>query len=57
MTKERVSMTFLLSVTALALGFGLVIMKPFLKPMLFALVIAVVFYPLHARVKRWVRKS
>jgi len=56
-TKERVSMTFLLSVTALALGFGLVIMKPFLKPMLFALVIAVVFYPLHARVKRWVRKS
>jgi len=48
---------FLLCVTALVLGLGFVIMKPFLKPMLFALVIAIVFYPLHARVKRWVRNA
>jgi len=51
-TRNRISLLFLLSLTAVTLCFGLVIMRPFLKPILFALALAMVFHPLHT----WVRK-
>ena len=52
MTRNRISLIFLLSLAAVILCFGLVIMRPFLKPILFALALAMVFHPLHT----WVRK-
>jgi predicted PurR-regulated permease PerM len=51
-TRNWISLVFLLSLTAVTLGFGLVIVRPFLKPILFALALAMVFHPLHT----WVRK-
>ena len=55
MTRNRTSLVFLLSLTAVTLGFGLVIMRPFLKPILFALALAMVFHPLHTWVRRRIR--
>jgi len=51
-TENRTSLIFLLGLAAVTFCFGLVIMRPFLKPILFALVLAMVFHPLHT----WVRK-
>jgi predicted PurR-regulated permease PerM len=53
MTRNRTSIVFLLSLTALALALGLVIMRPFLKPILFALALAMVFHPLYTWVRKW----
>ena len=55
MTRNRTSLVFLLSLTAVTLCFGLVIMRPFLKPILFALALAMVFHPLHTWVRRRIR--
>jgi predicted PurR-regulated permease PerM len=54
MTKNRASQLFLLSLTAVVLCFGFMIMKPFLKPIVIAAAIAIVFYPLHNQVRRLV---
>jgi predicted PurR-regulated permease PerM len=56
-TRNRTSLVFLLSLTAVTLCFGLVIMRPFLKPILFALALAMVFHPLHGWVRKWIRKE
>jgi predicted PurR-regulated permease PerM len=52
MTTNRNSIVFLLSLATLTLALGLVIMWPFLKPILFALALAMVFHPFHT----WVCK-
>jgi predicted PurR-regulated permease PerM len=43
---------FLLALTALALYLCYILVAPFLKPILFALIFAVVFYPAHAQIRR-----
>lgn len=52
MVRKRVTVIFLLTVTAVALYFCYLLFQPFLKPLLYAMVIAVVFSPLHARIHR-----
>jgi predicted PurR-regulated permease PerM len=51
MVKKRATTIFLLSLTAIALYFCYLIAKPFLKPAVLAGVIAVIFYPLHSRIR------
>jgi predicted PurR-regulated permease PerM len=51
----RAKLPFLLSATAVALYFCYLMAKPFLNPIIFAIVIAIVFYPVHRRVQGTVR--
>jgi predicted PurR-regulated permease PerM len=54
-TRGRVAPVFLLGLIALALYFCYLLVAPFLKPVLFALIFAVVFYPAHAQIRHWTR--
>ena len=53
--KYRAGLVFLLVLTAIALYFCYVLLAPFLRPILFSAVLAVLFYPLHSRVLRRIR--
>src|SRR5689334_6161547 len=53
MVRKRVTVIFLLALTAVALYFCYLIFSPFLKPLLTAIVIAVVFFPVHAKIQRY----
>jgi len=55
MTKERTSLVFLLLLVGIALFFCYLLVAPFLKPIIFSIVLAVLSYPLHARIHRWIR--
>lgn len=55
MSAKRTSLAFLISVTAATLCLVVVIMRPFLKPILFALALALVFYPVHASIQKRIR--
>ena len=55
MIKKRLTIIFLVSVTALSLYFCYVLFSPFIKPLLSAAVIAIVFYPIHLRIQRALR--
>ncbi|HKG20817.1 MAG TPA: AI-2E family transporter, partial [Blastocatellia bacterium] len=55
MVKKRITIIFLLFVTAFFLYLSFVIFNPFLKPLFTAVVIAVVFFPVQARMLRIVR--
>lgn len=55
MVRKRVTVIFLLSLTAVALYFCYLLFQPFLKPLLYAVVIAVIFSPLHAKIHRVIR--
>ncbi|MFP5265146.1 MAG: AI-2E family transporter [Blastocatellia bacterium] len=55
MTKKRMTLIFLFSMTAFALYLCYLLFKPFLSPLLSALVIAIVFFPVHSRMQRVVR--
>ncbi|HEV2176396.1 MAG TPA: AI-2E family transporter [Terriglobia bacterium] len=55
MIKKRVTIIFLLGLTAVALYFCYVIAEPFMKPIITAAVIAIIFYPVHARLHKAVR--
>lgn len=52
MMKKRVTLIFLLALTSCALYLCYLLFKPFLSPLLSALVIAIVFFPVHARMQR-----
>ncbi len=54
-TNSRTGLFFLLAVTAVALCFCYVLAAPFLKSILFSMVLAVLSYPLHSRIHRRVR--
>ena len=54
-TKNRAGLAFLLGLTAIALYFCYVLVAPFLKPILFSAVLAILCYPLHSRVLRRIR--
>ena len=55
MVKRRVTIIFLTAMTAVALYFSYLLFQPFLKPLLAAVVIAVVFSPVHSHIQRWLR--
>jgi predicted PurR-regulated permease PerM len=55
MTKERTSLVFLLILVGIALFFCYLLVAPFLKPIIFSIVLAILSYPLHARIRRWIR--
>ena len=52
MTKKRSTIIFLLLLTAVALYFCFILATPFLSSIAWAMVIAVMFFPLHKRVGR-----
>jgi predicted PurR-regulated permease PerM len=55
--KRRPTLVFLLIVTAIALVFCFILFRPFLYPLLSALIIGIVFAPLHSRVERTIRPA
>jgi predicted PurR-regulated permease PerM len=55
MNKNRPTLIFLVVLSILALALCILLFSPFLKPVLSAIVIAVVLYPVHARIHRIVR--
>jgi predicted PurR-regulated permease PerM len=54
-TKNRAGLVFLLSLTAVALYLCYVLIVPFLRPILFSAVLAILFYPLHSRLLHRIR--
>ena len=55
MTKNRATLVFLIALTAIALYLCYLLVAPFLKPILFSLILAIIFYPAHARIHQHVR--
>jgi predicted PurR-regulated permease PerM len=55
MVKKRVTLIFLSALTALALAGCFILFRPFLYPLVSALIIGIVFAPVHHRVERLVR--
>ena len=54
MTKKQSTLAFLIIITAVALYFCYLLAVPFYKPILTSVVLAIVFYPAHARIRRWI---
>jgi predicted PurR-regulated permease PerM len=52
MLNKRVTLIFLLTLTAISLYLSYLLFRPFLSPMLSALVIGIVFFPVHSRMQR-----
>ncbi len=55
--RRRATIIFLLALSAVTLWFCYLIARPFLKPVFFAVVLAIVFHPLHARLHRLIRNA
>ncbi len=55
MPKNRITLAFLAALTAIALYFCYLLVAPFLRPIVFSIILAIVFYPVHARIHRWIR--
>ncbi len=55
MIKKRITLIFLLIVTAFALYLSYLLFEPFLAPLFSAVVIAVVFYPVQARMHQLIK--
>jgi predicted PurR-regulated permease PerM len=53
MSSKRTTIIFLSVLLLVVLGLAFVITQSFLKPFAFAIILAVVFYPLHERLLRW----
>lgn len=54
-TNNRAALVFLLGLITVALYLCYLLIAPFLKPLMFSIVIAVLFYPLHARIGHKIR--
>jgi predicted PurR-regulated permease PerM len=54
-TRSQAALPFLLGLTALSLYLCYLLVASFLKPILFALIFAIVFYPAHAQIRHWIR--
>lgn len=54
-TRNRATVIFLLSLTTIALYLCYLLVAPFLKPIAFAIILAVVFYRVHSHVREWTR--
>lgn len=55
MYSRKTTLWFLGTSVLIVLGFALVITRPFLSPVAAAIILAVVFYPVHKRALRWTR--
>jgi predicted PurR-regulated permease PerM len=55
-SRRQTTLIFLAGLTAIAIVFCFLLVAPFLKVIAFSAIIAIIFYPLHARVRRWMRK-
>ncbi len=53
MHNKRTTIIFLSALMLIVLALAFVITRSFLKPFAFAIILAVVFYPLHERILRW----
>jgi len=53
MTNKRTTIIFLSVLLLIVLGLAFVITRSFLRPIAFAIILAVVFYPAHERLLRW----
>jgi predicted PurR-regulated permease PerM len=53
MNSKRTTIIFLSALMLIVLALAFVITQSFLKPFAFAIILAVVFYPLHERLLRW----
>jgi predicted PurR-regulated permease PerM len=53
--RSRAGVVCLLGLTGLALYLCYLLVAPFLKPILFAFTFAIVFYPVQAKIRHWVR--
>jgi len=56
MNGKRTTIVFLLALLLIVLALTFVITQPFLKPFAFAIILAVVFYPLHERILHWTKR-
>lgn len=54
-TRNRATLVFLLGLTIAALYFCYLLVAPFLKPVIFSIVLAVLCYPVHVHIRRWIR--
>lgn len=54
-TRKRATLVFLLGLTIAALYFCYLLIAPFLKPVIFSVVLAVLCDPIHAHLRRWIR--
>jgi len=55
LTKNRATDAFLMALTAIALYLCYVLVAPFLKPILFSVILAIVSYPVHSKIRCWIR--
>lgn len=53
MTRSRATVAFLVALTAIALYFCYVLVAPFLKPIIFSIILAIIFYPVHRKARLW----
>jgi predicted PurR-regulated permease PerM len=52
--KNYIMLAFLVALTAIALLFCYILVAPFLKPIVFAAILAIIFHPVQARLRRWI---
>lgn len=55
LTKNRTTVAFLMALTAIALYLCYVLVAPFVKPILFSVILAIVSYPVHFKIRSWIR--
>jgi predicted PurR-regulated permease PerM len=55
--RRRATIIFLIALSAVTLWFCYLIAKPFLNPLFFAVVLAIVFYPLHTKLHKSIGNS
>lgn len=55
MTRSRATVTSLLVFTAIALYLCYLLVAPFLKPISLSVILAIIFYPVHRKTRRWIR--
>ena len=55
MARNRATLVFLMVLTGVAVYLCYLLVAPFLKPIVFAILLAIILYPLHARIHKWVR--
>jgi len=53
-TNYRATLAFLAVLSAVAVFFCYLLAAPFLKPIAFSFLLAIMFYPVHARMRRWI---
>lgn len=55
MTKNRATVAFLMALTAIALYLCYVLVAPFVKPIMLSVILAIIFYPVHLKIRDLIR--